>query len=128
MTGIKRIRLLKEIPQKRIAVDMGVTQGTVSEWERGKIAPSADNLKKLSALLGCSIDELLDNPTPPGVKKEAPSDWEGACLALQRELEKAGIQELTPEQASSLVEFYKRNKDLVDLRAEQLRKLNQGSQ
>lgn len=59
---------MKELRKKR--KDFGYTQGqlslacgvdrtTVTKWETGKSSPSIENLKKLSEIFNCTIDELV---------------------------------------------------------------------
>jgi len=62
MNNIKAIREKKGILQSQLAEALGLTQGSISQWELGLTSPSADNLKKLSAFLGCTVDELLTDP------------------------------------------------------------------
>ena len=62
MNNIKAIREKKGILQSQLAEALGLTQGSISQWELGLTSPSADNLKKLSAFLDCTVDELLADP------------------------------------------------------------------
>lgn len=59
MSNFKIAREQKGISQKEIALTLGVSQPTVSEWESGKKTPSGKNLMQLSELLDCSTDYLL---------------------------------------------------------------------
>lgn len=59
MNNIKKARLLRDLQQKQVALEMDVSQATVSEWESGRSKPTSAKLVKLSALLGFSIDYLL---------------------------------------------------------------------
>jgi transcriptional regulator with XRE-family HTH domain len=43
---------------------MDVSQPTVCDWVNGKIEPTATNLRRLSAITGLSIDELLSPAAP----------------------------------------------------------------
>ena len=47
------------LTQEELAQKLGVGQSAVSMWETGKSTPRPDVLKKLAALFGCTIDELL---------------------------------------------------------------------
>lgn len=47
--------------QKQVALSLGVSAPTVSEWESGKKNPNAANLQKLSALYGVTTDFLLEH-------------------------------------------------------------------
>lgn len=59
---IMRIRELRQdrgLDQVNFAAQMGVSQSTVSEWEREMYLPKARQLPLLARVLGCSIDELF---------------------------------------------------------------------
>ena len=47
----------KGIQQKELAIEIGVAQPTVSDWESGKKDPSGDRLKALAAYF--DVDELV---------------------------------------------------------------------
>ena len=59
MNRLRTIRRSKDISQKELAQKLGVTQGAVSCWERGRWYPSLDMLRKLSQIFEVSIDELI---------------------------------------------------------------------
>ena len=61
MTNFKKIRMQLGFSQKEIAITIGVSGPTVSEWESGKKTPSGKNLIALSNLFGVSTDFLLGN-------------------------------------------------------------------
>ena len=56
---IKELRLERGLDQVNFAARMGVSQSTVSEWERELYLPKARQLPLLARVLGCSIDELF---------------------------------------------------------------------
>lgn len=56
---IKELRLERGMDQVNFAARMGVSQSTVSEWERELYLPKARQLPLLARVLGCSIDELF---------------------------------------------------------------------
>lgn len=59
------IRVYREslgITQQELAARLNVTQGLVSQWERGETLPGASKLPELAKLLGCTIDELFGRP------------------------------------------------------------------
>jgi putative transcriptional regulator len=45
--------------QGQFAAKLGLTQPSVSAWERGDSMPTADILPKIARVLGCSLDELV---------------------------------------------------------------------
>jgi Predicted transcriptional regulators len=44
--------------QKELAGKIGVTQGAISQWEKGISSPKSDKLPILAQTLKCSIDDL----------------------------------------------------------------------
>ena len=57
MNIVKELRKKKGIQQKELAITIGVSQPTVSDWESNKKDPSGDRLKKLADFFG--VDELV---------------------------------------------------------------------
>lgn len=51
MSALKELMRLRDIKQKEIAAEIGVTQPTVSDWVNGKKIPEGKNLQKLAKLL-----------------------------------------------------------------------------
>ena len=65
MQAIRRLRVIQGLTQQSLALQLGVTQGLISQWEIGETSPRADKLPLLARILGCSIDELYrDNKEP----------------------------------------------------------------
>lgn len=56
---IKSARRAANLSQEALAALVGKTQGTVSQWEAGLIAPSWDAFVPLSHALGVSVEWLL---------------------------------------------------------------------
>ena len=57
---ICELRQEKGFTQKELGELMGVTNKAVSKWENGASLPRAEELSKLSVILGCTMDELLN--------------------------------------------------------------------
>ena len=57
MNIVKELRKKKGIQQKELAIEIGVTQPTISDWEKNKKDPSGERLKKLAEYFG--VDELV---------------------------------------------------------------------
>ena len=55
---IEMLRKKANISQEEIAKRLNVTQGAISQWEKGITRPTADKLPELAKILGCTIDEL----------------------------------------------------------------------
>lgn len=62
--GIKTAREASGMTQAELAQALGVSQGAVANWENGSNGPTAGNLIKMSAILRCSVDDLLKRDVP----------------------------------------------------------------
>lgn len=60
---IKGIRQEKGMTQKQLADKMGISDKTVSKWERGCGLPEVSLWKELSAALGVNIEDILKGET-----------------------------------------------------------------
>ena len=59
-----RIRPIRErmgISQLQLAVELGVNQTAVSQWERGAAFPACEKLPALAEALACTIDDLFSD-------------------------------------------------------------------
>lgn len=57
MNIVKELRKKKGIQQKELAISIGVSRPTVSDWEANKKDPSGERLKRLAEYFG--VDELV---------------------------------------------------------------------
>ena len=58
---IRYFRLLKRYSQEQIARKMNITQGAVSQWEKGRTVPDAGTLIQLSKLFDCTVNDLTSD-------------------------------------------------------------------
>ena len=58
-SNLKRMRKQKRISQQRFAESVGVSQRTVSHYERGESQPALECLCRIADSLETSVDELL---------------------------------------------------------------------
>ena len=56
---IASMRALRKLRQSDLALKIGTSTQTVSNWETGSCVPRADSLRDLCLALGCSSDYLL---------------------------------------------------------------------
>lgn len=56
---IKEAREKSGMSQQTLADALNITQGAISQWEKGDSTPRADKLVQLAQILGCTVDELL---------------------------------------------------------------------
>ncbi|MBQ7799602.1 MAG: helix-turn-helix transcriptional regulator [Oscillospiraceae bacterium] len=59
MRGLKRVREAAKMTQTELADKIGVKPNAVSQYESGVRAPRAALLPKIAQVLGCTVDELL---------------------------------------------------------------------
>lgn len=50
------------LSQKELASSCGVSQAIISQWEKEIALPRTRQLPQLAEVLGCTIDELFENP------------------------------------------------------------------
>ena len=70
--NLKLIRVTKDYTQLKVEMNTGISQSTLSKYERGDILPTVENLIILAKFYGTSTDFLLDltdDTTPPPKKK-----------------------------------------------------------
>ena len=59
--NLKSARLEMGLTQKQVAMKLGVVESCYASWEQGRTEPNLEMLRKLSALLRVTIDELLND-------------------------------------------------------------------
>ena len=64
MTAIRFYRDKLGFTQVSLAEILGVSQGTVANWENGARKPDVFMLKRIAEVLGCTTDDLLSEPEP----------------------------------------------------------------
>ena len=57
--NLKSARIARGITQRQVAVLLGSNVPTISDYERGEVAPSFRNLARLSDILNVTIDSLI---------------------------------------------------------------------
>lgn len=55
-------RIEKNLSQKALAQQVGITNQSISDYERGKSNPSYNTMKRIAKELDCSVDELFYQP------------------------------------------------------------------
>jgi transcriptional regulator with XRE-family HTH domain len=61
--NIKRIRKLKNLSQKEVALTINIAQGQYSTIESGKVVPTIPTLEKIAKVLEVDITEFFRDPT-----------------------------------------------------------------
>lgn len=62
----KELREERGLTQKEFADKLGLDQSTVSLWENGKTQPRTKLLVKIARILGCTVEELVSDPSQEG--------------------------------------------------------------
>lgn len=60
MTAMRKYRTLLGLTQMDIAKQLGVSPNAISMWETGERKPDIIMLKKLTSILHCTADQLLE--------------------------------------------------------------------
>lgn len=96
-------KLLEErgITPYRVSVDTGVSQGSLSDWKRGKSKPKYEKLVKIAEYFDVSVDYLLGKEKDPSEKSGRPSE-EDIKIALF-----GGDGEITDEMWEEAKQFAK---------------------
>ena len=66
MNNVRDLRISKGIQAKELALEIGVSNATVSDWEHERKNPSGDRLRKLSEYFGVDADTVLGKDNQKG--------------------------------------------------------------
>lgn len=58
---LKKLRLLRELTQKELAIKSGLTDSAIRNYELGYRSPNKDQLIKIAQVLDCDISALIDH-------------------------------------------------------------------
>ncbi len=97
----------KGISPSRAAVDCGISKSTVSQWKNRNSSPKAEQLPKLAAYFGVSVDYLLGNEekeTPTAAKTVSDDDIKFALFG------DVGVSDEDFEDVKRFAEFIKNKK------------------
>lgn len=70
--SLRRARAAAGLTQSQVAERLGRTREAVSQWERGEREPSLDDLAKLCALFGMTLDDLVGQPRDVTLREAIP--------------------------------------------------------
>lgn len=60
MLRLRELRKAAGLTQTQVAEKVGVTQGTVAEWENGGCYPSVTKLPELARAFNCTVGDLYE--------------------------------------------------------------------
>lgn len=58
---LKKLRLLRELTQKELAIKSGLTDSAIRNYELGYRSPNKDQLIKIAEVLACDVSALIDH-------------------------------------------------------------------
>ena len=67
MNNVRELRKRKGIQQKELAIEIGVSNATVSDWEHGRKNPSGERLRKLAEFFDVEPSVILETSEPQNV-------------------------------------------------------------
>lgn len=67
---LKEIRRQRNITQLKLALDLNISQNTISRYETGEREADYDTLIRIADYFGVSIDYLLERTDDPTFHKE----------------------------------------------------------
>ncbi len=88
--NLKNIRLKNRYSQEYVAAQLGVTNQTISNWEKGKRTPDINSLVKLANIYGVTVDTLTG------------SDKRNECIELLNI-----VSNMNPDKRNKLLDFLK---------------------
>ena len=66
---LKNIRKAKGISQLKMAMDLNMSQNTISRYETGEREPGINELIKIADYFNISVDYLLERTNNPNIQK-----------------------------------------------------------
>lgn len=106
MIRIRELREARGMQQKELAIDLCVSQPTISDWESGRKVPSARSTQKLADYFNVSIDYLLGRTDEK--EKPVPESGDGQSPIDEKRLDEQLVQRLcslTPEEQGKVDAF-----------------------
>ncbi len=58
--NLREIRKSCSLTQKQVADNLGVVESCYANWEQGRTEPSIEMLRKLGAIFGISLEDLIN--------------------------------------------------------------------
>lgn len=78
MLNCKKLRLLRELPQWKLAELAGLDQPKISLIEAGRLIPTDKQRKALASVLGCAPERLFEHVSDPADGAEARDSYREA--------------------------------------------------
>ncbi|MCL2574072.1 MAG: helix-turn-helix domain-containing protein [Defluviitaleaceae bacterium] len=108
MNRVKELREKKGLKQTDLAAMLEISQGTLSNWERGVHDPDNETLLRLAQIFECSVDYLLGSTE---LRKPQLGELDGLFMRVMQDAQESGI---TPHDLQLAVNFLKQAKERND--------------
>ena len=107
MNIIRELRKKKGVQQKELSIAIGVSQPTVSDWEKNKKDPSGENLKKLAEFFG--VDELIvmGRGVVDLTKEDLTKEYEGRPKTIEARIISGGVDKMSKTQREQVLAVVK---------------------
>lgn len=107
MNIIRELRKKKGVQQKELSIAIGVSQPTVSDWEKNKKDPSGENLKKLAEFFG--VDELIvmGRGVVDLTKEDLTKEYEGIPKTIEARIISGGVDKMSKTQREQVLAVVK---------------------
>jgi len=104
MNRVKELREEKGMKQIELSQALQVSQGTLSNWERGVHNPDNEALGQLAKLFECSVDYLLGH-------SEIREPLNGLYMRVMQDAKNSGM---SPQDLQVAVDFWRQAKERND--------------
>ena len=104
MNKVKELREEMGLKQIELAQTLEISQGTLSNWERGVHDPDNEALGQLAQIFNCSVDYLLG-------RTDIRRPLDGLFMRIMQDAQNAGM---TPHDLQVVVDFWKEAKERND--------------
>jgi len=104
MNRVKQLREEKGLKQTELALMLEISQGTLSNWERGVHDPDNETLGQLAQIFDCSVDYLLG-------RSDMQQPLDGLFMRVMQDAQQSGI---TAHDLQLAVDFLKQAKERDD--------------
>lgn len=114
--NLRFLREQKKLSQNKLGELANVNQTTIARWENEEMAPSIDNVIKLSKIFNIDLADLLGRDLQFNEDRKELTESEELEM-LKKTLKRKGFldenEELSEENFNTLIEFAKANKPFI---------------
>ena len=109
MNKMRELRKQAGLTMKELGRIVGVSESTISLYERGQHEPDLVTLSRIAECLNTSVDYLLGRDDVPDTKKEPapPGGMRESVMRLFDEIEAAGLSDAEAEYIRTQIEGIK---------------------